>query len=441
MTTSSLNSSGFFRQGRCVLRLLLLGAAISSAYAQPFTLNFTQPTMDRWMYPFNASPGCRATAPIFGTLGDESGVDARHGQFLVGFDTLAQTVTNCGSIAELPSLLATNQGAANYLLRRVRLTVVINRDKTFRYDPTPDAFTTYFESNNPARTDDLDIDRPIELFGADFRNSYTVASFWEDAPFGSSAAGRRNAFAAGYSTNGALVDVGNNVGKTNAAFPRFEVYPFAIGQTDTVAPGELVPTETVFSFDLNLDDPLVRQYAQEGLNGGRLRFMFTGMHTSSSGGGPAWPDFFTRDSVLGSPATLEIEGTLVTLTDTDADDLPDDWEQFYFSSLDAAANDDTDSDGRTNAQELSAGTNPNDSTSALRIVSVRHEIGGACVLRFNFAASHRYVIEHSSDLATWSAVENPALIYYTAPGVAEWRDDGSQTGGLAEQRFYRIAVK
>ena len=187
----------FFRQGRCVLPLLLLGAAISFSHAQPFALNFPQPTLDRWMYPFNATPGCRATAPIFGTLGDESGVDARHGQFLVGFDTIAQTVTNCGSIAELPSLLATNQGAANYLLRRVRLSVTINRDKTFRYDPTPDAFTTYFESNNPARTEDLDAGRPIELFGTDFRNGYTIESFWEDAPFGSSAAGRRNAFAAG----------------------------------------------------------------------------------------------------------------------------------------------------------------------------------------------------------------------------------------------------
>ena len=129
----------FILSVRVALTSLLLALSASVSLAQPFTVNFVQPTMDRWMYPFNATPGCRPSAPVFGTFGDEAGVDTRHGQFLIGFDTLQQTVTNCGTMTELPRLLSTHQGAANYLLRRVRLTVSINRDLAFRYDPTPDA--------------------------------------------------------------------------------------------------------------------------------------------------------------------------------------------------------------------------------------------------------------------------------------------------------------
>src|SRR6185295_14295319 len=109
-------------------------------------------------------------------------------------------------------------------------------------------------------------------------------------------------------------------------FPSFEVHPFGIGQATGVAPGELVPGGTTLSFDLNLGDPFVRQYLQEGCDSGRLRFIITALHVSEFGGAPAWPEFFTRDSVLGIAPTLELEGVAVTSADTDNDGLPDDWE-------------------------------------------------------------------------------------------------------------------
>jgi hypothetical protein len=406
--------------------VLLSGAVVFSAPAQPFSLNFSHPSLDRWMYPFNATPGTRPAAPVFGTFGDDAGVDTRHGQFLLGFDTMDQ--------------IATGLGPRNYLIRRARVTATISRDRAFRFDPTQDAFNTY-DTNHPAYTPDPDIGRPVELFGAGFRNDFTAATFLEDGPFGSSASGGRNAYAAGYSTNGTLVDVGNNVGKTNAMFPSFEVHPFGIGQTAGVAPGELVPAGATISFELNLADPFVRQYVQGGCDSGRLRFTVTGLHVSAFGGTPAWPEFYTRDSILGPPPTLELEGTAITGADTDGDGLPDDWERFHFNTLASDASGDTDADGQSNRAELAAGTDPTDGGSALVIVSIEREAGGSALIRFRHAASRQYAVEHSSDLRTWSRVENPALIFHSQPGAAAWRDDGSDTGGLALQRFYRVAAR
>ncbi len=405
------------------LLLLLAGAALSVVQAQPFALNFSEPTMDRWMYPFNATPGSRASAPVFGTLGNEAGVDSRHGQFLLGFDTFSQ--------------VATNRGPANYLIQRARVTATINRDRSFRYDPTQDTYYTY-HTNHPAYTADTDPGRPIELFGAGFRNGFTVETFPEDGPFGSPAAGERNVYAAGYSTTGALVDVGNNVGKSDPAFPSFEVAPFAIGKTPEVIPGDLVPSGTKIEFDLNLEDPLVQQYLQEALNSGRLRVTITGLHISGFGGTPAWPDFYTRDSLVGSPPTLEIDGVALRDTDTDANGLPDDWEEFHFGSLHVNAAEDADHDGQSNMDEFRAGNNPTNAASVQKILSIHQNEEGVRVLRFRYVPSHRYAIEYSEDLSHWATVEGAVFTYELGSAVVEWPDDGSLTGGIASRRFYRI---
>jgi len=409
-----------------VLLLALTGLAGGSA-AQSFDLDFAQPTLDQWMYPYNSDPAGRPTAPVFSTLGDDAGVDTRHAQFLVGFDTASQ--------------VATNRGARNYLVRRARFTATVSRDNVFAYDPTPDAATTYYETNHPAYQADGDPGRPIELFGAGFRNGFTADTFFEGSPFGANGIATRNAYAAGYRTNGALVDVSNNVGKTNGLYPHFEAHPFAIGRNPNLAPGALVPMDTTFTFDLNLADPLVRQYLQEALAAGRLCLMVTWLGGGTFGGQPSYPDFYNKESVLGDPPTLELEGTVVTTGDTDQDGLPDDWENFHFGNLSLGANDDPDRDEAPNLAEYRTGTDPTEAASALRMVAIDRDESGVTTLRFQFAASRGYAIEYSADLEHWWAVENPALTYHVASAVVEWRDDGSQTGGWSGARFYRVRTK
>jgi hypothetical protein len=219
------------------------------------------------------------------------------------------------------------------------------------------------------------------------------------------------------------------------------VHPFAIGQAVAVAPGDLVPSGTTIRFELNLADPFVRQYLQEGCDSGRLRFTITGLHTSEFGGTPAWPEFYTRDSVLGTPPTLEIEGVAIRPDDSDNDGLPDDWEEAWFSSLAPTAEEDSDLDGLSNRAEWIAGTDPKNASDTLAIRSVQRAIDGATTITFQHAPARRYVIEHSNDLVSWSQIENPDLRFYAEPGVASWTDDGSGTSGVASPKFYRVHVK
>lgn len=426
----------WIKKGLLVLTFGLCGVNFVSAQSANVTL--INPGLDRWMYPNNPFPTNYTKSSAFATSGEEN--DTRLSQYITGFDTFSQ--------------IPTNRGAANYLIRHVRLRFTIRLGNAFVYDPTYDSYTTYLPTNDFRYQPDSDTygstARPVELFGAGFRNGFTAETFVQTSDFGGLLPAGRNAFAAGYSTNGAVVDISNNVGKTNAAFAPFEVYPFAIGQTTNAAPGELVPVDSKFTFDLNLDDPLVKQYVQESLDRGRLILTTTGLHRTTQMGTTGFAAFWTHFNLFDEGTNivygpvLELEATAIRPADSDGDGLPDDWEQFYFSSLidplSQNATDDSDGDGQSNLAEYLAGTNPNASAGKLKISSLNHEAGNSFALQFPFAASRHYVVEYSGDLQNWSSLTNPPLTYYAAPGAAEWRDDGSQTGGLGTNRFYRIRI-
>ena len=390
-------------------------------FTPSFAFSSTQPDIERWMYANNAAPCDRPAGASFGTFGDEAGVDTRHAQHLVGWDTV--------------SLVPTNRGAANYLVTRCRLTLTINRGNLFAYDPTHDDFRTYFETNLAAYFPDNDAGRPVELFGVGFRNGYTVATFDQCAPFGTNAPTQRNAYAAGWSTSGVLLDVSNNVGKTNESFPAFEVAPFAVGQTTNVAPGELVPAGARITFDLNLIDPFVLAYVQAALNGGRLRLMVSSLHvTAGQFGMPSYPDFATRfsEAVL-NPTRLELVGQVVGSGDVDRDGLPDDWELSYLHTLTYDFTADPDGDGVSNLGEYRAGTDPLNVASSLKILSMSQEANGHATLRFPHDASRRYTIQSTENLHTWNNSAN-APVFQLSTGFATWTDPSPATSN----RFYRV---
>ena len=422
---------------------LFLAAGAMAAAAGDFRLAPPGPTLDRWVYFFGDFAGDRATAPTFGSF--DPRFDTRDGQFLLGWDT-----------AGTP---ATGAGPANYLLRKVRVTLTTAVDKSFVYDPTFDTFQTYL-TNEPAALLDTDAGRPIELYGAEFRGGFSAETFKENSsygPFGPLSGdtitiATRNAFAAMHGTNGTLIDIANNVGQRNAAWTNapFEVRPWAVGVTADATPGDLVPINAHFTFDVDLSDPLVVGYLQSALDRGILRLIISSLSPATQitpggiggGGLGAYPNWVTKENALFDPPDfpqLEIEGTVVGPADTDGDGLPDDWELFYFKNLAEGPDDDSDRDGATNREEWVARTDPTLASSRLRILQAGFDADGNARLRYTLAPSCTYVVQTGNGLGDWHAATGE--LTYPEPGVAEFREQKLNVPPAAPPTaFYRVVV-
>ncbi len=89
--------------------------------------------------------------------------------------------------------------------------------------------------------------------------------------------------------------------------------------------------------------------------------------------------------------------------DTDDDGLPDAWELTNLGTLDGDPDDDADGDGTTDLEEYLAGTDPNDSSSALVITNYTPAPGNTfATLTWRTVMTRNYFIEQSPDLNTWS---------------------------------------
>ena len=93
--------------------------------------------------------------------------------------------------------------------------------------------------------------------------------------------------------------------------------PGRVGQANLSA-GDPIDDQTLFTFDLDLDAPGVRQYVQHSLADGALGFFVSTLHqTEQFGGAGSYPQWFTKESVTAgfagaAPATLAIEYELLT---------------------------------------------------------------------------------------------------------------------------------
>jgi len=148
-------------------------------------------------------------------------------------------------------------------------------------------------------------------------------------------------------------------------------------------------------------------------------------------GGQYGRDFAWSGTVTHSNGNVRV---VSATDDQDANGLPDWWEELHFggpTGTDPAA--DADGDGMTNWAEFIAGTNPLDSASVLRVISVAAEPAGF-TLRFPTVEGVVYRLLRSETLDSWTAVGGD--IAGTGTSVEVIDPDVAS----ASARYYRIQV-
>lgn len=284
---------------------LLLGAlAVAGAQADTYTVAFPTPSLDRWNYPFNPTPGTRIVASTFGNEPGGMLFDNRDGQFIVGFDTGA--------------VVPTGLGAATYTIQSCVVEITYANDLVVEYDPTVDPYTAFLPATDSEYADDADPGQPIELYGVGFRNGFTLANWTEFTPFSTGNVlnpSVRSAFALGTDAAGQWVDVSNSVRE------RWTPQPFAVGQIAKLKPGSLVPINTRMRFTLDVSRASVQSYLRDAVNAGKVRLTACSLTKVVQQGG-SFPTFYCRENPLVTAtgigaATLQMTVTTQTCVPAD----------------------------------------------------------------------------------------------------------------------------
>ncbi|MBL8886824.1 MAG: hypothetical protein JNK16_09200 [Phycisphaerales bacterium] len=306
-------------------RPAVLAAGIAACLAsfsrsEVVSVSFTEPALDRWMYPFNFAAGAEARASLFAAV-NQAGFDDRDGQLLVGFDTA--------------EFIPAGRGRLSYKILSATLKVYVENDNAFFYDPTPDPLASSFAPNDPEYVPDADPSKPIEVWPAGYRNGTTAATFLEDSGFGGTpdvfpAQGARNVFPSLLDHAQIATDVSNQVRTRLAA------NPIALGRLfdsdGELAPGTLVPQGSEIRFTLADAASANIVYLQNALDTGLVRLLITTLEPTSGGpgggtGGVTYPRIYTKESVaaaLGYAPSLTLEVALTCAADFNGDDLVDD---------------------------------------------------------------------------------------------------------------------
>ncbi len=271
------------------------------------------PALDQWFYPFNTDPCCKPTAAVFGSLtatGFDPSFDNRDGQMLVGFDTAPPVPAGLGPGA--------------YGVSWAALTLTVESNQTFGYDPTPDPWQSWLPPDDPAFVPDPDPGRAVELFGAGFRYGFTASTFPEGGPFcdgcsclpPNSCNALRSVYAADFAAGCALRDVSNNF------FGAFDPVPFAVGAAPGLAQGGLVPADTEMTFVIDVTDPCVQGYLRQALDAGTLDLVVASIFPAEQQQAGTFPKFYCKEHILvqfGIVSAARLEMTVTTGAPGDLD--------------------------------------------------------------------------------------------------------------------------
>ncbi len=243
-------------------------------------------SVDRWNYPFNATPGKRPKASVFRRVKEGIGV-YRYGYYVFGFDT--DSIITAGHVPDA------------YAVESIKIKLLTATGFESPYDPTYDQAVSLMPEDHPNHEEDSDLGRPVEIFGTGFRNDLNALTWTEDAPYAPNPAADPSVFPAVMNEEGEIIDVSLAGDYDNP----IDIMPFATGIIQDANPGDWIPEDTWMEFDLDLRSSNALAYVQRGLSEGRM--MFTATSLSSGGHGQrSFPEFHTADSLLGESPSIVI---------------------------------------------------------------------------------------------------------------------------------------
>lgn len=120
--------------------------------------------------------------------------------------------------------------------------------------------------------------------------------------------------------------------------------------------------------------------------------------------------------------------------DSDGDLMYDDWEVAYFGNLSHDGAGDFDGDSHSDFEEFRAGTDPTNSSSILRVLTISSPNNSTKTLLWSSVPGKTYRVQYKDDLVTpgWNAFPN----VITASGPTATASDTT----ISSNRFYRILL-
>ncbi|MBL8875293.1 MAG: hypothetical protein JNM86_05795 [Phycisphaerae bacterium] len=316
-------------QLRSIIAAAGLAALASASFGQIVVAEYSTPSMDRWMYPFNFSAGSEGRAALF-SPGVLAGFDDRDAQMLVGFDTNAEITPGLGRL--------------RYKVLSATLSVFIENDQAFWYDPSADSIASSLPSTDPDYVADSDPGRPIEVWACGYRNGYTAETFGETEAFGgvpivAPAEGARNVFPALLDYAQTPTDVSRQVRlkQTGSAMALARLFDESNAE---LAPGAVVPEGTEVRFNLATVSSANYVYLQHALNTGLVRLMIASLEATTGGpgggtGGVTYPRIYTRENAaaeIGYGPQLSLEIAITCDADFNGDNFVDDSDFVFFAA-------------------------------------------------------------------------------------------------------------
>jgi hypothetical protein len=312
----------------------LAAVALLAASARADEAFWNKPGMDVWIYPDVQTPGVRTVGPTFLS---SPGLD-ENDQFLPGSSRDPARRGMSFAAFKTADVIDTGLPKSYYHIKSVTVTFTMQESTSGNifYDNTPD---TNAELLADYVNNDIDTARPMELYGIGFNAGFTGFNFGSgdtgggakpfvetQYPFSpSGATGLLVTYPIAADESGAPLDVSNSLtggysatAEDNITAP-FDPVPWSIGKVDGLAPGDAIPEQTTFEFDLDLDLPGVASYVQAGLADGALGFFLASNHFSGDphgAGAIPYPQWYHKEfnpAFGGVAPTLAVEYEVLEL--------------------------------------------------------------------------------------------------------------------------------